>query len=135
MNSFLSRISRTTACISLLLTGQCLPAQPAPVGKNFSRESMLRALAQKVITPGYTMIAANSRALAEDIEKFNSTPDPAALGRVRADWNAAFAAAESLRCFQTGPIADRQVASTFYFWQVLPNRIEAIVKDSSQTID
>jgi len=121
--------------ISLVLTVQCLHAQPAPEEKNFSREAMLRALAQKVIVPSYARLAANCRALADDIEQFNASPDQAALDRTRGAWNAAFVAADSLRCFQTGPVADREFVSTFYYWQALPNRIEGIVKDPSQSID
>lgn len=96
---------------------------------------MSRDLAQKVIASGYARLAANCRALVDDIKTFNSSPDQAALDRARGAWNAAFVAADSLRCFQTGPVADRQFAPTFYFWQALPNRIEAIVKNPSQTID
>jgi predicted lipoprotein len=121
--------------ISLVLTVQCLHAQPASGKKNFSREAMVRALAQKMIAPGYARLAAQCRALADDIEQFNSSPDQAALDRARKAWTAAFEAADSLRCFQTGPVADREFVSTFYYWQAIPNRIEGIVSDPSQAID
>ena len=135
MNRLFSRIFRTALWISLLLTAQCVHAQRASEGKNFSREAMSRAIAQKVIASGYARLGANCRALVDDIERFNASADQAALDHARETWNAALVAADSLRCFQTGPIADRQFVSTFYFWQVLPNRIEGIVKDPSQTID
>jgi len=137
MDRFFSRRWSAWAAvwISLVLTAQCLHAKPAPEQKNFSREAMLRDLAQKVIAPGYARLAANCRMLADNIEAFNASPDQAALDRARASWNAAFVAADSLRCFQTGPVAERQLVSTFYYWQAAPNRIEAIVKDPSQTID
>jgi hypothetical protein len=135
MNRIFFRVLAATVSIALLLPAPCLPAEPAPKGKNFSREDMLRALVQKVIVPGYAGLAAHCRALAEDIEKFNASPDQAALDRARGDWTAALDAADSLRCFQTGPVADRQVVSTFYYWQALPSRIEAIIEDPAQTID
>ena len=121
--------------ISWLLAVQCLAAQPARKEKNGSREAMLRDLAQKVIAAGYTRLATQCRSLADDIEKFNASPDQAALDRARQDWLAAFEAADSLRCFQTGPVTDRQFGPTFYYWQAIPNRIEGIVKNPSQTID
>src|ERR1700720_1451173 len=121
MNRFFSRRWSLWAAvwISLVLTAQCLHAQPAPEEKNFSREAMLRALAQKVIAPGYARLAANCRALANDIEQFNSSAGQAALDRARRAWIEAFEAADSLRCFQTGSVADRQFVSTFYYWQAI----------------
>ena len=133
---FLRQLSAWMAVlISFALTAQCLPAQPAPEKKNFSREAVSRALVQKVITPGYARLDAQCRALANDIAQFNSSPSQAELDRARRDWNAAFEAADSLRCFQNGPVADREFISTFYYWQAIPNRIEGIIIDASQTID
>jgi hypothetical protein len=137
MNHFRSQPWRAwvAVCISLVLTAPCLHAQPAPADKNFSREAMLRDLAQKVIAPGYAKLAAECRTLSGEIEQFNASPDQTGLDRMRQTWLAVFNAADSLRCYQTGPVADREFGSTFYYWQALPGRIEAIVKDPSQAID
>lgn len=137
MNRFFGRRLSAWAAvwISFVLTAQCIHGQTAPEKNNFSREAMLRALAQKVIAPGYARLAAECRALVNDIEQFNSSPNQAELDGARQAWIAAFDAADSLRCFQTGSVADREFVSTFYYWQVVPIRIEGIVKDSSRTID
>src|SRR5690242_8583920 len=122
MNGFFFRrwILWAAVWFSLVLTLRCLAAQPAPENKNFWREAMLRDLAQKVIAPGYARLADKCRALANDIEQFNASPDQVALDRTRKDWLVALEAADSLRCFQTGPVADREFVSTFYYWQAMP---------------
>lgn len=125
----------TAVWIAFAFLAPCVHAQATPKEKSFSRETMLRALTQKVIVPGQVKLAADCRALAGDIEQFNSSPNQEALDRARRNWIAASDAADTLRCFQTGPVADREFVSDFYFWQVIPNRIEGIVKDPSQAID
>ena len=120
---------------SFVLTAQSLSAQPAPGEKNFSREAMLRALVQNVITPGYAKVADHCRSLAKDIEQFNAALSQTELDRARRSWIAASEAADSLRCLQTGPVADREFVATFYYWQVIPSRIEGTIKDAAQTID
>ena len=131
----LLRSAWAVASISLVLTAQCLSAQPAPSDKNFSREAMLRSLAQKVIVPGYASLAGNCRALADDIEQFNATPTQDSLDRAHGHWKAALEAADSLRCYQTGPVADRQFISTFNYWQTIPSRIEGIVRKPLPAFD
>jgi predicted lipoprotein len=122
--------------ISLFLAAvQCFATPPAPADKNFSREAMLRSLAQKVIVPGYASLAGNCRALGDDIEQCNAAPTQDVLDRARGHWKAAIEAADSLRCYQTGPVADRQLVSTFYYWQTIPSRIESIVKKPSPAFD
>ncbi len=89
-----------------------------------------------MIVPGYAGLAGNCRALADDIEQFNAAPtqDVHSTGQ-RGHWKAALEAADSLRCYQTGPVADRQLVSTFYYWLTIPSRIEGIVKKPSPAFD
>lgn len=121
--------------LSVFLAAPRLHAEPAAAKQSFSREAMLRDLAQRVIAHGYANLAAQARALADEIAQFNKAPGPAALERTRQAWTGACTAADLLRCFQTGPIADREVTSLFYYWQIVPNRIERIVSDPAQKID
>lgn len=121
--------------ISLFVMVCCLHAQSGADEKNFSREAMVRALAQNVIAPGYATLAANSRALADSVERLKTSQEQAELDRAREAWNATLLSAELLRSFQTGPIADRESSSTFYYWQAIPSRIDEVINDQSHTID
>ena len=132
---FPSLIVWVAACISLIAAPSRSRAQSGAESKNVSREAVLRSLVQKVIVPGYAKLAAECRTLTKQIEEFNSAPNQAALDRARQTWIAAADAADSLSCFQLGPIVDREFGSTFYYWQTIPSRIEAVVNDPSQTID
>jgi uncharacterized protein len=136
MSTFSSqRLCAPVAVLLLfLLAAPFAPAQPAPAEKSFSREAMLRELAQHVISPGYADLAAQCRALTNAIGLLAAAQNQSALDDARKAWLAADAAADRLRCFQTGPVADRDCVPTFYYWQVIPNQIEGIVGDSSQAI-
>jgi uncharacterized protein len=114
---------------------QSVRAQPAPASETFSRQAMLRDLAKDVIAPGYVNLAAQCRDLTNAIGQFIADKNQTSLDRARKAWLSATEAADRLRCFQIGPIADRDDVTTFYFWQVLPNEIESTVNDPSQAMN
>src|SRR5205809_38283 len=99
-----------------------------------SRGSALRNIADKVIAPGYQDLAVRSRALANAVEQLAKEPDPRSLQGARDAWSATLLAARRLQGFQAGPLTEREYASSFYYWQVLPVRMEAVV-ESARAID
>lgn len=99
-------------------------------GEGLSRPAMLRDLAAKVIAPAYQDLAAKSLALANAVEALARDPDRKALEQARQAWLTALLAARTLQAFQLGPVVEREYASVFYYWQVLPVRIEAVLESS-----
>lgn len=85
---------------------------------------MLRHIGRNVIASGYLDLAKSCRELTNAVAQLVRTPDQASLDPARKSWLAAADAANRIRCFQSGPIIDRGFLSTFYYWQVLPMRIE-----------
>jgi predicted lipoprotein len=105
--------------------GQTADAQP------FTRQAMLRDIATKVFAPGWQDVAAKCRGLTNSLNQFIAAPNQASLDHARKSWLAAAQAANRMRCFQAGPLAEPGSASSFYYWQVLPFRIEALLKSPS----
>jgi predicted lipoprotein len=122
-----------TAWILSTLITRPLPAQPASAAP--SREAILQDLARNVIAQGYQDLAAKCRSLTNAIGQFIASKDQASLDNARKAWAVASDAADRLRCFQWGPVADRDSVSTFYFWQVRPNSIEDLLSDASRAIN
>jgi len=108
----------------LLFFPQSGPAQSAQPDKTFSREAMLRQIGRHVIAAGFEDLAKTCRDLTIAVGQFAQATNQASLDHARQTWLAAADAANRVRCFQAGPIADRGFLSTFYYWQVLPMRIE-----------
>jgi len=103
-------------------------------GESFSRAAALRNIAEKVIAPGYQDFAMQSRALTNAVEQLANAPDPKSIEQARQAWSATLLAARRLQGFQAGPLTEREYASSFYYWQVLPVRIEAVA-ESARAID
>jgi hypothetical protein len=61
-------------------------------------------------------------------------PDPESLEKARQAWVAALLASRQIQWLQTGPIADHEYLSSFYYAKVLAVRIESVV-NSSRAID
>ena len=95
---------------------------------------MLRDIAGKVLVPEWSELAGKCRDLTNSIGRLVERPETGALEQTRKAWLEASLAASHLRCFQAGPIADRQMVSTFYYWQVLPYRMQAVL-NSAEVID
>src|ERR1044071_6601165 len=82
--------------------------------QSVSREAVLRDLAQKVIAPGYQELAAKCAALTNAVAGLAQAPDQASLDKARQSWAAVADAANRLRCYQAGPIVDREYVASFF---------------------
>jgi uncharacterized protein len=102
---------------------------------SFSREAMLRDVASNAFVSGWQEISARCRELTNCLGQFVDDPNQAALDKARAAWLAAAQASAQMRCFQSGPIADREWTSTFNYWKVLPDRIQGVLFSSSNSVD
>ena len=108
----------------LLFFPQGSPAQSAQPEKTFSREAMLRQIGSNVIAAGFQDLAKTCRDLTNAVGQFAQTTNQVSLDHARKTWIAAADAANRVRCFQAGPIADHGYLATLYYWQVLPMRLE-----------
>jgi len=133
-HDFFPRLRPLVAALALAAlserVAQAQPASPAP----FTKNAMLRDIARNVIAPGYQQLALECRELTNSVGQLVQAPSQTSLDNARKDWLAVSQAASRMRCFQAGPITDRSYASTFYYWQVLPVRIDAVLK-SPRPID
>jgi predicted lipoprotein len=126
-------LSPVAVLVCVVFAAQQSPAQAA--AKTFSREAMLRDIASGVIAPGYENLAVHCRELTNAVGQFIQATNAASLDTARKAWLAAAEAASRMRCFQAGPIADRDAAPTFYYWAALGNSIEGTLADVSRAID
>ncbi len=124
--SFFKPLIRILTAIfaSLILIAQNSPALTGSSQKTFSREAMLHNIGGNVLVAGYENLAKRCRDLTNAVGQLAQTTNQSSLDHARKTWLATADAANRMRCFQTGPIADRGYLSTFYYWQVLPMRIE-----------
>src|SRR5581483_9638158 len=101
------------------------PAQTA------TREAMLRDLARQVIASGYEDLDASCQGLTNAAGQLAETPNQVALARARQAWTAVAMAANHVRCFQTGPLVDREYAATFYYLRLSPPAINGLIQQTN----
>jgi predicted lipoprotein len=63
-------------------------------------------------------------------ERLAASPDQSSLEAARAAWIAAAEAANRVRCFQGGPMLDRDCTALFYYPRTSPPGIEAVISSS-----
>jgi len=133
-NMFILQNSRLAVCLGcILLVGTIF--WPPPAGaQSVTREAVLRDIASKVLAPGYGDLALKCRELTNAVEHLAAAPGKKTLEAARKSWLATLQSAERMRCYQAGPIADREFVSTFYYWRIAPENIEAIIA-SPRAID
>jgi predicted lipoprotein len=95
---------------------------------------MLREISHNVFLAGYEDLHSKLIKLNLSLETLTREPSTNSLQRSRDAWLAVSLAANLVRCFQAGPIKDRDYLASFYYWQVLPGRIEAVIQ-SDRPID
>lgn len=122
------------AALMLALVADQKAQAQTPQAERFTREAMLRDIARNVLVPGWEALGARCRDLTNAVEKLVKSPSQVSLDAARQAWLAAAEAASRMRCYQTGPIVDRDYIGTFYYWQVLPARIDGVLQ-SSRSID
>jgi hypothetical protein len=108
---------------------------PSATAQTPARDAVLRDLARDVIAPAYQSLVAQCRELTNAVGQFTQTTNQASLDQARKAWLAAADAANRIRCFQAGPMADSDDAPTFYYPQVTGDSIEGVIADSSHAID
>jgi predicted lipoprotein len=105
------------------------------VSATFTRERMLQDIGSNVLASGWGEINARCRELTNSLEKLVDAPNQQTLGTARAAWLAAAQASAGMRCFQSGPMAERDWTATFNYWKVLPDHIQGLLISSSNTVD
>src|ERR1041384_7818701 len=131
MNSF--RNWRCHTSLAALLVAGIFSLPPA-WAQNVTKDAMLDGVVRHVIVPDYQDLAVKCRALTASAERWVKAPAAESLQKTREAWRAALLASGQVRWLQTGPIADHEYLSTFYYSKVLPGRIDEILK-SSRAID
>jgi predicted lipoprotein len=126
---------RTTIALVFLIFGvltEHSALSQSAVPENFSRERMLRELAGNVFASGWQAVSLRCGELTNCLEQLVNTPNQMNLDKAREAWLAAAQASARMRCFQAGPIAEREWTSTFHYWKVLPARIEEVLHGSGK---
>src|SRR6266511_4019963 len=113
--------------------GQNASLQPANA-QSVARDALLRDVVRNVIASDYQELAGKCRALTASAEQLVQVPAPESLEKIRQAWVAAVLASRRVQWLQTGPIADREYLSTFYYSKLLPVRIEGVL-NSPRAID
>jgi predicted lipoprotein len=99
-----------------------------------TKQAALQNVLSQQIIPGYRGLAAKCHALTVALDNLDEAPAPAGLEPARKAWTAALLEARRVQWLQSGPIADRESLSWFYYSKVLPERIDGIL-GSSRSID
>jgi len=99
-------------------------AAPAP---GATKEAALQSILKEAIVPGYQDLAAKCHALTVALETGLTNSSAEQLDLSRKAWVTAALSARKIQWLQTGPIADREYLSSFYYSKVMPQRIEAIL--------
>ena len=110
------------ACVVLLRSAG---AQPV------TREAILRDLARHVIAAGYQDLAAKCEALTNAAAQLAGSPGQASLEKTRQSWTAVAEAANRLRCYQAGPIVDREYVASFFYARISQRGIEGESQSSN----
>ena len=124
---------RAAVLAFILLAGESILPRSA-TAQTVTKEALLRNMVKDVIAPGYQELALKCHALTESLEGFVKTSNSESLEKARQAWGAALLASRRIQWLQTGPIADREYLSSFYYSKVLAIRIEGVLK-SSRAID
>lgn len=117
----------------IIFTAANLIAQTS-VPETFSKKAMLKDIATRVIAPDYQQLAAQCGELHNSLSNLVKVPTDATMDRARQAWVGALLASSQVRCYQAGPIADRNYGSAFFYWQILPQRMEEVL-NSSRAMD
>jgi hypothetical protein len=91
---------------------------------------MLRAIATNVFATGWLELADRCRQLTNNLERLVKSPSRETLDQAQKSWLAMSETDARLRCYQAGPISDRDFVPAFYYWQVLPYRMQDLLKAS-----
>lgn len=131
----MNRSFRLIAGLLLLALARFCRADSPSAIRGFDREAMLHDLERNVIVPGYTNLAARCAELTNVLAQLAKAPNATTLETAQRAWLCVADAADQIQCFQTGPMTEREFASTFYFWQIVPLRLEDVLNNSSQAIN
>ena len=135
MNNYsLQHWRQLAGLVSVIFAGAFVSWQSA-MAQPVAKDAMLGGIVRNVIVPGYQELAAKCRALTVAAEELAKNPNSESLEKVRQAWLAAQLASRQVQWLQTGPIADYEYLSTFYYGKVLPNRIEDVLSSSNALDD
>jgi uncharacterized protein len=96
-----------------------------------TREAVLHDLAHNVMAADYQDLAAKCEALTNAAGQFAQSPDQASLDKARQSWIAVAEAADRLRCYQAGPLVDREYAASFFYARISQPGIENDLQTSN----
>ena len=114
---------RLAAGLALVVfAGETVFAQSA-TAPSVTKDALLRNMARDVIASGYQELAVKCHALTDSVGVFVKAPNLESLEKARQAWVAALLASRQIQWLQTGPIADHESLSSFYYAKVLAVQI------------
>ena len=123
------------AAVLIIVAAPLLLADTGPAASTpATKAEWLRQTAAAVLQPAHRALRDACLELARAARQLSDSPTPDALKAAQDAWRTAMIAARRVQCYQAGPLIDRDAASSFFSWRLLPGRIEAAVS-SSRPID
>lgn len=123
----ITRLSAVFAVVLFVAGSSALGrSEVADVGP-VSKEAVLRQAVANVIRAGYEDLALKCGELKRQSEELSGTRDLAKLKKAQETWVAAMLAARRIQAYKAGPVVERECTPLFYYWQVLPVRLEAVL--------
>ncbi len=132
-NHSLHHCRKLAGLVAVIFAGGIVWLQPARA-QTVTKDAMLGGIVRNVIVPNHQELAARCRALSVAAEQLAKAPTSESLEKARQAWLAAQLASRRVQWLQTGPMADHEYLSTFYYSKVVPDRIEDVLI-SSRAID
>ena len=124
---FRSLTSRLLMAVLILSGAVTRGSSQSPDHGPVSKEVLLRQTVENVIRPAYIGLQSACREFEQAAAELSATPSSAALKKAQDTWVAAMVAARRVQAYKVGPLTDRECVSTFYYWQILPVRVEALL--------
>jgi uncharacterized protein len=122
---------RTKVICYLLLALAPTLTIPALAGDNaFTRQVMLRAMAQNCIVPGVVELATNADEIFYAVHELKDKPCPQTLAKVRVLWMQMQTSYRHQRMLCYGPIENQAFWQANFYRQTYPSLVEVVVRGS-----
>lgn len=99
-----------------------------------TRAAVLHDTAFKVIIPSCEELLRKARDLTNSVGQMVRSPSSNTLFQARLAWTQTMLAARAVQGYEAGPLTDRDAAPSFFYSQILPNRITSVLS-STQPLD
>lgn len=115
------------ALLAALLPFSAMPAEKYPAAPVISPEQWMRAMADDLLVPGYTQLAAQARQLDRAVQALCQTRSATTLTQAQTQWRVVASRWRRLEALPIGPTLERRSLRRFDFWPTRPAQIEEAI--------